>query len=76
MERLTPEDLSCDEYQGKGIGPELLNRLIDIGRREGLKLLTADILSDNSAMQRLCARIGFKLRREIGDPTVRAEMEL
>jgi acetyltransferase len=68
--------LVSDEYQGKGIGPELLNRLIDIGRREGLKLLTADILSDNSAMQRLCARIGFKLRREIGDPTVRAEMEL
>ena len=41
-----------------------------------MKLLTADILSDNSAMQRLCARIGFKLHREIGDPTVRAEMEL
>ncbi len=68
--------LVSDEYQGKGIGPEMLNRLIDVGRREGLKLLTADILSDNSAMQRLCARIGFKLHREIGDPTVRAEMEL
>jgi acetyltransferase len=68
--------LVSDEYQGKGIGPELLARLIEVARREGLKLLTADILADNNAMQRICAKAGFRLHREIGDPTVSAELEL
>jgi acetyltransferase len=82
LQRLADENqaefavLVSDEYQGKGIGPELLNRLIDVARREGLKLVTADILADNSAMQRICARAGFRLHREIGDPTVSAELEL
>jgi acetyltransferase len=82
LQRLADENqaefalLVSDEYQGKGIGPELLNRLIEVARREGLKVLTADILADNSAMQRICARAGFHLHREIGDPTVGAELEL
>ena len=68
--------LVSDEYQGRGLGPALMGRVIDVARSEGLKTLKADILSDNSAMQRLCARLGFKLHREIGDPTVSAEMSL
>ena len=68
--------LVSDEFQSQGIGPALLEKLIDVARREKLSLLKADILSDNGAMQRLCARAGFRLHREIGDPTVSAEMEL
>jgi acetyltransferase len=68
--------LVSDQYQGQGIGPELLNRLIDVARREGLTTLSADVLADNNAMQRLCSRAGFKLHRELGDPTVAAELAL
>ena len=68
--------LVSDDFQGRGAGPELLLRLVDAAKKEGLKALKADILADNTVMQRLCARVGFKLHREIGDPTVSAELEL
>jgi acetyltransferase len=65
-----------DEWQGHGIGPELVQRLINIARDEKLNKIRADVLADNSVMQRILAKSGFKLRREIGDPTIEAEFVL
>jgi len=65
-----------DEYQKKGLGAELLNRLIAIGRQEGVKTIVADILAENSAMQKISERAGFQLTRELGDPVVSARLEL
>jgi acetyltransferase len=64
-----------DPWQGQGLGRELLGRLIEIGRREGIRLIYADILGMNLRMQRICAHFGF----EIGPPdagVVRAELRL
>ena len=66
----------ADEFQKSGIGTELLRRLIEIGRCEGVKTIVADILSENTGMQKIAQRLGFKLDREIGDPTVAATLEL
>ncbi|MBI5084323.1 MAG: bifunctional acetate--CoA ligase family protein/GNAT family N-acetyltransferase [Acidobacteria bacterium] len=66
----------ADAYQKQGLGTELLNRLIEIGRREGVKVIVADILAENSAMQKVAEKAGFKLKRELGDPTVSARLEL
>ncbi|MBI1800644.1 MAG: bifunctional acetate--CoA ligase family protein/GNAT family N-acetyltransferase, partial [Chloroflexi bacterium] len=68
--------LVSDPYQGHGLGSELLKRLIQIGRDEKLRRLTADILSDNLAMQRVSRRLGFRLRRQLGDSSVMAELAL
>jgi acetyltransferase len=53
--------LVVDEYQGEGIGTELLRRLVEVGRDEGLERITADILRQNRAMQRVCEKLGFQI---------------
>lgn len=65
-----------DEHQKTGLGTELLRRLIEIGRAEGVKAITADILAENTAMQKVSEKLGFKLTREPGDPVVSARLEL
>ena len=65
-----------DDYQNMGLGTELLRRLIDIGRREGVRAIVADILAENMAMQRVAERLGFRIQREIDEPVVSARLEL
>jgi acetyltransferase len=65
-----------DDFQKQGLGSELLNRLIAIGKAEGVKVITADILAENSAMQKISERAGFKLKRDTGEPVVGARLEL
>ena len=68
--------LVSDAWQGHGIGPELVSRLIEIARDEKIDTIRADVLADNSVMQRILSKSGFKLHREIGDPTIAAEYAL
>jgi len=68
--------LITDEFQARGLGSELLRRLIEIGRDERLHRITADILPDNLPMQRVCENLGFQLSRSVEDPVVRAELVL
>ena len=65
-----------DEFQKQGLGTELLRRLLDIGKREGVKAVVADILAENTGMQKISEKLGFKLQRELGDPVVMARLEL
>jgi len=68
--------LVSDSCQRCGLGAELLRRLIEIARHEKLTRITADILSENREMQRLCEKLGFQLTRSMDDPTVKAVLEL
>lgn len=65
-----------DEFQRRGLGSELLRRLIQIGREERLERITADILAENREMQRVCEKLGFHLERALGDPSVHGAIEL
>ena len=56
--------LITDAYHGQGFGAELLRRLVQIGRDEKLRRITATILAENLAMQRLAREAGFKLTRD------------
>jgi acetyltransferase len=53
--------LVIDEFQREGIGTELLRRLVQIGRDEGLDRITADILAQNRAMQHVSEKLGFEI---------------
>ena len=64
--------LVADPWQGRGVGRELLGRLIEVGAREKIARIYADILAANLRMQRLCARLGFTLGAADGG-IVRAE---
>ena len=55
--------LISDREHGIGLGTELLYSLIDIGRREQLSRIVAEILPENTTMQHLCLKVGFKLER-------------
>jgi acetyltransferase len=55
--------LVSDPWHGQGLGSELLRRLVQIGRDEKLETIRADILLQNRAMQRVCEKVGFQLRR-------------
>ena len=48
-----------DSFQRKGIGRELMSRLIRFGREEKLDHLIASVLTDNPAMKRLLEGQGF-----------------
>lgn len=68
--------LISDAHQGKGLGTAIMGRLLDVARSEGVRKVTADIHADNSAMQAIARKAGFKIKRDLGDPTVSAVMKL
>ncbi len=65
-----------DEFQGKGLGAELLRRILDVARDEKVGRVTGDILPDNFVMQRICEKVGFEMKRSPDDPVVKAKLEL
>ncbi|HTO22926.1 MAG TPA: bifunctional acetate--CoA ligase family protein/GNAT family N-acetyltransferase, partial [Spirochaetia bacterium] len=68
--------LISDNWQGRGLGKELLARLLIVGADEKLSLLTADILPDNRAVMRICEKLGFELKHSVEDGVVRATFKL
>jgi acetyltransferase len=52
-----------DRYQHQGLGTEVLHRLLEVARAENLHSVTAQILPENTAMQRVCEKMGFTLKR-------------
>ena len=48
-----------DAYQGRGLGRELLQRALNIGRDEKIKRILALMSPDNEAMKKLCRATGF-----------------
>jgi acetyltransferase len=65
-----------DEYQGRGLGSELLRRLLDVGKHEQFSRITGDILPDNLTMQRICEKLGFELKRSADEPVVKVTLGL
>ncbi|MDE3168297.1 MAG: GNAT family N-acetyltransferase, partial [Acidobacteriota bacterium] len=68
--------LISDKWQGRGLGKELLARLLIVGRDEKLVRLIADILPDNREVMRICEKLGFTLKHSLDDEVVRAEFGL
>jgi acetyltransferase len=63
-----------DPFHGLGVGTEVLRRLIQVGRDEHLDRITAEILPENLAMQRVAEKVGFHLQRD--SDLVKVEIEL
>ena len=60
--------------QDRGLGTEMLRRLLQIGQDEQLECISAEILAENYAMQRVCKKLGFRLQRAAD--VVKATIEL
>jgi len=68
--------LITDEFQGRGLGTEMVNRLLETGRAEKLSAITADILGENLQMLRVCKLLGFELEFSQDDGVVKARLSL
>ncbi len=63
-----------DEYQGTGLGTELLQRLLEIARDEGIERVLAEIMPENTGMRRICTKLGFSFTRLPDSNNVLAEI--
>jgi acetyltransferase len=68
--------LVADEHQHKGLGTELLRRLIGAARDLGVRRIIAEMLRDNLAIQTIFKRLGFQLRLRHDPGSVQAVLEL
>jgi acetyltransferase len=68
--------LVSDRWQSQGIGSKMLSMLIQVARDEKLSSLNADILPDNTGMQRICRRLGFGITQDMEERVVKATMKL
>jgi acetyltransferase len=66
----------ADLWQGKGLGPKLVEGVIAIAREQGVRLLWGEVLAQNQPMLEVVKRLGFKLKKDAAGQTYRAEMVL
>ena len=65
-----------DSWQGRGLGKELMARLLLFGADEKLERLTADMLPENRSVMRVCEKLGFSLKHSLDEEVVKAEFKL
>jgi ribosomal protein S18 acetylase RimI-like enzyme len=68
--------LAADQFQRCGLGAELLERLVQIGRDDKLERLTMTILPENMAMRALAARYGFEVEKNADLSEIRIALKL
>jgi acetyltransferase len=67
----------ANEHQGRGIGRQLVDAAVVWARGEGLRTLTATMLADNPAIQRLLMGLGLpSVAAPIGAGVVEVRIEL
>ncbi|HZR41259.1 MAG TPA: bifunctional acetate--CoA ligase family protein/GNAT family N-acetyltransferase, partial [Ktedonobacteraceae bacterium] len=65
-----------DRFQRKGLGTELLRRLIQCAHNEHLQRLTGYILIENRGMQAVCKKLGIAVRYSPEEELMKAQLEL
>jgi acetyltransferase len=65
-----------DRWQRRGLGTELLRRLVAVARSEGIERIWADMLAGNTAMRQTTQAAGFEITGTLDSPTIRAELRL
>jgi len=68
--------LVSDEYQGRGIGSELIKRLIEVARSQKLRAIVGDVLQDNVVMRHICEKLGFQITGAVEDTVLKAELTI
>jgi acetyltransferase len=67
----------ADDYRGRGLGTEMVRRLIEVAKAERVDRLTAEVLATNGGMLRIFSELGFEISElEPGDDTLHAELRL
>ena len=82
-ERLAPDSAEAeiaflveDAYQGRGIAPVLLERLVAAAREAGIARFVAEVLPGNYAMLRVFTEAGYAVQSRFGDGLVHVAFPL
>ncbi len=65
-----------DAYQNQGLGTELLRRLLDIAKKEGIRKIHAQMLPENEEIISIALKQGFHVVERTEKDIVRAELDL
>jgi acyl-CoA hydrolase/RimJ/RimL family protein N-acetyltransferase len=65
-----------DDYQGKGVGTELLNYIVFLGKRIGLLGFVAEVLQENQKMLHLFEKKGFEIERRGSEGTYQLKLAI
>jgi len=68
--------LVSDAFQNRGIGTELVRRLIEFAKDEKLELLTASFLAENESIAKLFKSHGFTIGDGMDPDVQQAELRL
>ena len=65
-----------DQWHGRGLGKELMARLLIVAADDKVPALSANIMPENRDMLRVFEKLGFSLKHSMEDELVRAEFKL
>ncbi len=68
--------LVSDQCQRRGLGTALLSKLVQIARDEKLSRLSGEMLGDNTGMQNIFRKLGFRLSLSPDPASMHASLEL
>ncbi|HEU5403247.1 MAG TPA: GNAT family N-acetyltransferase, partial [Terriglobales bacterium] len=68
--------LIADACQAQGLGTELIARLVQFARDEGLRRVVASTMNENKGMCAVFRKLGFDLRDDLEEKTVEIKLEL
>lgn len=60
-----------DAWQGRGIGYQLMQKLMEIARDRGLERMDGQVLSNNARMLNLMKSLNFRIERDHEDPAIK-----
>jgi acetyltransferase len=64
----------ADPWQGKGLGPKLIERVIEIAKDNGVRTLSGEVLAENHPMLGMVKKMGFTLLKP-DEGTCRVELD-
>jgi acetyltransferase len=65
-----------DGFQRRGIGTGIVRQLVEFARAEKLQRITASMLFENRAMQKVFERLGFRIQQGADSESIEAELIL
>jgi acetyltransferase len=58
------------DMAGQGLGPVLMQKIIDYSRQRGIRQIFGTVLRENRPMLKVCERLGFSQHTDFSDPGV------
>ena len=58
------------DLKGRGLGWTLMQLIIEYAKSEGLKMISGDVLQENTIMLEMCRSLGFEIKTDPADPGI------